>query len=199
MKKFLSLLLAIAMLTALCACGMGAELSRGTVVGDVYQSEYLGLKFEKPSSWVYSTDEEIASAINVAVDTLLDENFAKAMENNPTVYDMMVVDMKTRTNISVGYENLKKTMATNVTIEQYIDALKDQFANVTGMKISFRGEPETAKLGNVEFTRCICDTTAKGVKMTQVYYLRKMDSYMAMVIATIPSGYTVADIEAMFS
>jgi hypothetical protein len=34
--------------------------------------------------------------------------------------------------------------------------------------------------------------------MTQVYYLKKIGGYMASVIVTIPSGYSVADIEAMF-
>ena len=112
---------------------------------------------------------------------------------------MMVVDTKTRTNINVGYENLKKTMSSNITMEQYVDALKDQLANVTGMTVSFRDGLETVKLGNTEFTKCICDTTLNGVNMTQVYYLRKSDGYMAYIIATITSGYTVADIEALFS
>ena len=40
---------------------------------------------------------------------------------------------------------------------------------------------------------------ANGVEMTQVYYLRKVDGYMTFVIVTITSGYTVADIEAMFN
>ena len=60
MKKFLALLLAIVMLSALVSCG-GAELTRGVVEGDVYKNESLGLNFNKPSSWVYSTDEEIAA------------------------------------------------------------------------------------------------------------------------------------------
>ena len=199
MKKFLALLLTIVMLAALVGCSTGAKISRGTVEGDVYQSEYLGLKFTKPSSWVYSTDEEIAAAMNFAAENLLDENFKKALENNPTIYDMMVVDTLTRTNINVGFENLKKTMSSNITVEQYVDALKNQIADVDGMTVSFHDGLETVKLGETEFTKCVCDTTANGVKMTQVYYLRKIDGYMTFVIVTITSGYTVADIEAMFS
>ena len=74
MKKFISLFLAIVMLAMLVGCnnvpsGGGdnkgdtpkAELSRGTIDGDVYTNEYLGFKFTKPESWVYSTDEEIAA------------------------------------------------------------------------------------------------------------------------------------------
>ncbi len=199
MKKFLALLLAIIMVIMLAACNkQNAELSRGTIEGDVYKNESMGFEFIKPASWVYSTDEEIAAAMNLAVDNFFDDNFKEALENNPSIYDMMVVDMTTRTNINVGYENLKKTFATNITEEQYIEALKQQVSNVSGMTFSFSDELETVKLGDSEFTKCVCDTTANGVNMTQVYYLRKIDGYMTFVIVTITSGYTVADIEAMF-
>ena len=60
-------------------------------------------------------------------------------------------------------------------------------------------EIEKVKLGETEFTKLVCDTAVSGMNMTQVYYLRKVDGYMTFVIVTITSGYTVADIEAMFS
>lgn len=199
MKKILALLLTIVMLTMVVSCGKGVELTRGTIEGGVYKNESLGLKFTKPSSWVYSTDEEIAASINVAVDSILGENFKDALENNPTIYDMMVVDTLTRTNISVGFENLKKTLSSNITVEQYVESFKKQIAEVDGMTVSVRDGLETVKLGETEFTKFICDTKANGVEMTQVYYLRKVDGYMTFAIVTITSGYTVADIEAMFS
>ena len=199
MKKFLALLLTVVMLMALIGCSKGAEPTRGTIEGDVYQNEYMGIKFTKPSSWVYSTDEEIATVMNLAADTFLDENLKKALENNPTIYDMMVVDTSTRTNINVGYENLKKTLSSNITVEQYVESFKKQIAEVDGMTVSVRDGLETVKLGETEFTKFICDTKANGVEMTQVYYLRKIDGYMTFMIATITSGYTVADIEAMFN
>lgn len=211
MKKFISLFLAIVMLAMLVGCnnvpsGSGdnkgdtpkAELSRGTIDGDVYTNEYLGFNFTKPESWVYSTDEEIAAALNVAVDTTLGENFKDALENNPSTYDMMVVDTLTRTNINVAYENLTKTFSSNITEKQYVEALKQQLSSVSGMTVTFPDEYETAKLGDGEYTKVVCSANAYGASMTQVYYLRKIDKYMAMVIATVPTGYTVDEIEAMF-
>lgn len=46
--------------------------------------------------------------------------------------------------------------------------------------------------------KCVCSTTANGMTFTQIYYLYNVDGYMVSITATIPSGYTVADIEAMF-
>ncbi len=197
MKKFLALLLAIVMLGALVSCG-GAELTRGVVEGDVYKNESLGLNFNKPSSWVYSTDEEIAESMGAAAD-ILGGDLKEALEKNPTIYDMMVVDSLTRTNINVGFENLSKTLSSNITVEQYVDSLKEQFSKITEMTVTVHDGLETVKLGETEFTKFVCDTKMSGVKMTQVYYLRKIDNYMAFVIVTITRGYTVADIEAMFS
>lgn len=212
MKKFLALTLAVVMALLLVSCASApsnndeqpddskkaAEISRGTIEGDVYTSEYLGLSFTKPESWVYSTDEEIAAAMNLGVEMLLDENLKNALENNPVIYDMMVVDTITRSNINVGFENLSKTFASNITVEQYVEALKAQLANASGLTVTFPESLETVKLGETEFTKLDCSVTTQGVSMKQVYYLKKVDKFMCYIIVTIPSGYTVEQIEAMF-
>lgn len=212
MKKWLCLLLSLVTVLLLVACDPASsngdqknegqkekiEPTRGTVEGDVYKNEYLGFEFTKPESWVYATDEEIADVVDLGAEMIVGENFKEALKNNPSVYDMMVVDTITRTNISIGYENLAKTLSTNATVEQYIDALKSQLAGVSGMTVTFPQTYETAKLGQTEFTKVVCSVTAQGTPMTQVYYVSKTDGYMSFVIVTIPSGYTVAQVEAMF-
>ncbi len=211
MKKSLCLLLSLVMMLLLVSCDLPSfvkelkkedqkkiEPTRGTIEGDVYKNEYLGFEFTKPTSWVYSTDEEIAEVINLSEEMILGDNFKQALISNPTVYDMMVVDSITRTNLNIGYENLSKTLSTNITIEQYVESVKSQLADVSEMTVSFPETYETAKLGEVEFTKVVCSVKAQGVSMTQVYYLRKTDGYMSFVIVTIPRGYTVSQIEGMF-
>ena len=200
MKRFLALALALITLASLIGCNSSPEfkISRGTIDGNVYKNEVLGFEFTKPYSWVYSTDEDIAAAMNFAADNLLDENFKEALENNPSVYDMMVIDSITRANINVAYENLRKTFSSNITEEQYVEALKEQLKDVTTMTVTFPDELETAKLGSTEFKKCVCTTKVSGVTMTQVYYLCNIGGYMASVIVSMPSGYTVAEIEEMF-
>ena len=174
------------------------DISKGSREGNVYKNEFLGFEFTKPDSWVFSTDEEIAAAMNLAVDQILGDNFKEALKKNPAIYDMMVVDSITRTNINVVYENLQLSFSSNITEAQYIDAVKAQLANISGMEVTFSETLEKVNLGKTEFTKCVCETKTNGVSMTQVFYLRNIDGYMACVIVTIASGYTVADIEAMF-
>ncbi len=211
MKKILSVFLALLMVVLLVGCGIEeasnvddvtnpakAKISKGTIEGDVYKNDFLGFSFTKPATWVYSTDEEIAEVMNVAVDQILGENFEKAMENNPATYDMMVVDMMTGTNVNLVYENLKKSFATNITEAQYFELFKQQLENVEGITVSFSDDLKTVTLGETVFTKCVCETTMNGQTMTQIFYVSKNGGYMVIVTATITSGYTADEIEAMF-
>ena len=206
MKKIVTLCLALILGLLLVACNTPSEnvippkpeLSRGTVENGVYQNEFLGVSFNKPELWVYSTEEEIAALMNLVVDNLLNENLKETLENNPVIIDMVVIDPVSRSNLNITYENLAKSLSTNITVEQYIEAFKQQMSGMVGMTVTFTGEPETVKLGNVEFTRLLCNTTTNGVQTNQAIYLRKIDTYMISVSVTVVSGYTIAEIEAMF-
>ena len=198
MKKLLSILLTITILATLVGCGSKTEISRGKIEGDVYTNELLGFEFTKPESWDYSNDKEIADMLNIAADSLLNDNLKDTLEKNPGIYDMMVVDSVTNTNINVMYENLRKTLSKNIGEEKYFELVKKQLAEVTLMTYTFPEELETVNLGDTEFTKCICKATVNGVTMTQIYYLHNLDGYMTSIIVTIPRGYTVSDIEKMF-
>ena len=67
MKKFLAFALALITLTVFVSCSSPkVEIKRGSFDGDIYKNEVLGFEFKKPASWVYSTDEEIAAAMNTS-------------------------------------------------------------------------------------------------------------------------------------
>jgi len=103
--------------------------------------------------------------------------------------------------VSFGYENLARTLSTRITIEEYVEALEEQTKNLSGMTVTFPDEYDTVTIGEKDYTRVICSVTANGIKMQQIYYIVKIDKYMAFAIVTIPNGskYKVSDIEAMFS
>ncbi|MBQ7799836.1 MAG: hypothetical protein IJ370_05030 [Oscillospiraceae bacterium] len=216
MKKILALLVTGLMLLSFAACNSSEtekggssdiksnvteqkkELSHGKIDGDTYKNEYYEFEFTKPASWVYSTDEEIAAAMNMTVDQFGD-NFADAVENGTTVLDMMVVDTVTGTNINVGIENLSKSFASNITEEQYVDAIKRQLSAVETMDIEFSDKTEKVNIGGNDYLRASLTNTVSGITMTQVYYLRNVDGYMCVITVTLVSGYEIADVEAMFS
>ena len=104
MKKLISLLLALCMVFALCACGNVSEqplllattvteekinFKPGVVEGNTYSSEYLGIGCTMPEDWQIFTEDEIAAVMGYTED-LLDENgFDEVFEQGGTICDYM--------------------------------------------------------------------------------------------------------------
>ena len=203
MKKFLVVILAMALALTAVGCQSGISIARGTIEGDVYKNDVLGFEFTKPSDWKYYTDEEIAETINISKDLLNKKDLQKALEANPNVFDMMVADTQTGTNLNIGYEKLPSTFpkTDDGVVESYIDVLKEQLASVSSMKVTFPDEYDKAVLGESEFTKVVCKTVSSGIEMTQVFYLKEIPGHIAFIIVTVPgkySPYSVSHIEKMF-
>lgn len=215
MKKVIALVLVVMMAFSCTGCadfmkgfeaGMkeaaaeaNKEVSRGVINENVYSSEYSGLTFTKPDSWVYSTDEEIADLMGVAIDDMTDASeFSKAVAEMSSIYDMMVVDNYTGNNISIMYENLKISNGSDMTENAYIDALKEQLA-VNNMGYEIQENADTVSLSGNTYQRMTTAISYEGIQMQQYYYVRNINSFMNVVIVTIVDGTPVADIEAMFS
>ena len=86
MKRILAMILLVCFMGAAVGCASktpdnsqteetGKTLSRGTIVDDVYTSEFMGVSFRKPKGWVYSTDEEIAAVMQIGADLLNTDEF----------------------------------------------------------------------------------------------------------------------------
>lgn len=174
------------------------EITRGTIDGNVYSNDYAGLTFTKPDSWVYSTDEEIADAMEVGADVIDAESFAETLGKMATVYDMMVIDMATGTNVSIMYENLTLTNGDAMTAEAYADVLKTQFDALSEMSYTVSAT-ETVSLGGEDWTRMTASVDYSGITMTQAYYLRANGTVMMAVVVTVVGDTELSTVEAMFS
>ncbi len=224
MKKLLSIMLALVLCLSLAACTSGKEeksttdvasvvnsladntsgeeektISRGTLNGNVYSSEFLGIKFTKPDSWIYSSDEQIASVMNVGMDMLDANEFAKKATELASVYDMMAVDSSTGNNISITYENLKMSGSTDISYDDYIANLKNMMGNLSAITSVGFEEASTIDLGSQEFTKLAAHVSYGNVDCDQVYYLKKVGNYMAIIILTVMDGTDETTYEAMFS
>ena len=111
----------------------------------------------------------------------------------------MVSDPTTRNNVSIAYENLAKTGNSSLSTEEYLEVALEQLDSaMTGMTVENAGT-ESVTLSGASYQRTPLNITANGISMTQYLYLRKIDGYMVCMSVTLTTGYTVADIEAMFS
>ena len=212
MKKVVAILLVAVMTLCFASCDtaevidfvvenfLTPNVAPSYIDGDTYINNEMGFYFDKPARWTYYSDEEIAETMNAAVAEYFGE-YAELILSivNPSTYDMMAVDGYSGCNVMVGYENLARTFQFDMTEEEYLLKMKSNLDMVSsGMTVYFPEEFEQVKLGDVEFTRAICDTYASGIHMTQVYYAHKGDGYMGFVIITLRGATTLAEIESCF-
>lgn len=208
MKRMLLMVMMICMLGGLIGCSAGGkdketeaptkEISRGTVDGDVYTSEFIGISFTKPELWVYSTDEEIAAAMQVGAEILDVENFSAEAAKLSSVYDMMAKDLMTGNNINVTFENLKVSGSSNITVEQYIKVFEDLMIEQAAMMNYQFGEAEKCKLGEQDFYRVPAEGNYLSIDFDQYIYIRKEGTYMIVITLSLFDGSDVATYEAMF-
>ena len=210
MKRILAMILLVCFMGAAVGCASktpdnsqteetGKTLSRGTIVDDVYTSEFMGVSFRKPKGWVYSTDEEIAAVMQIGADLLNTDEFLEQAAKMSTVYDMMVKDPLSGNNINIVFENLKMSASSNITEEQYIEVAKKRLIEQAPMLGYKFGQEEKCKLGEQEFYRVPADGEYSGVKFNQRMYVRKEGTYMIVITLTLFDKTDGASIEALFN
>lgn len=160
------------------------EFSMGSWSDNVYSNDFLGLKFKLPNGWKYSSDEEIAEMMNLGVELLNDEQKAAAeVSKLNSAYYMVANDPNTGDNISI----ISEKPAMEVTTEFYINQLKTQLQNVNTINYEI-GETSKETVAGKECDTLTVDASMSGVKMTQRYYIYKVDKYVVCIISTSTSG-----------
>lgn len=160
------------------------EFSMGSWSDNVYSNDFLGLKFKLPNGWKYSSDEEIAEMMNLGAELLNDEQKAAAeVSKLNSAYYMVANDPNTGDNISI----ISEKPAMEVTTEFYINQLKTQLQNVNTINYEI-GETSKETVAGKECDTLTVDASMSGVKMTQRYYIYKVDKYVICIISTSTSG-----------
>lgn len=162
------------------------EFSMGEWKDNTYENKFLGLKFNLPEGWTYSSDEEIAQMMNIGSE-LLNDDQKKAAElaKLTSVYYMVANDPNTGNNVSIMSE--KPLM--DVTTEYYLNQLKTQLTAVESMNYEI-GDTSKEKVSGKEFETLTVTASMSGIEVAQKYYVYKMDEYFVCIIATSTSGET---------
>ena len=229
MKKLFAIFLALITLLSLAACGgndaevdtdadsdnniiteeatvqeeedsTSAAITRGEISGDKYVNEFIGVTFEKPSDWIFLSDDEIQDTLNYGLAVLDDENLektlAEAMEENANAYDMYAMDSNGN-SVIVAYENTILTSGRKLSAETYIETLCNNFDIQSAIDYTVESQ-DTVMLGSSEFVRLIVTDEANGVAFRQAYYAKAIGKYIATFIVTLTT-IDLQGVEAMFS
>lgn len=207
-RKTLALILAILMLAAsLCACGdkgTAKKYERGTVNGNVYHSDFLDLTFTAPSDWTFSTDEEIASSMGVALDMMKDGDKFETSDVSSMVE--FHANGTGGSNVIMTIEKISTLAAAVNTVDDCVKSLKENITKQlegSGMSYTF-GNTTTTEIGEHEYRRleATLETSVAGtvVSIDQVIYVRLVGKYLVSISFTAALGdVEMPQMEAMFS
>lgn len=222
MKKFVAILSAALTVLSLTACegsknpssdettlpaeaenteisiSLADGINPGTTDGNRFVNESTGIKFTKPDSWIFSSDEDIAGMMNIGAAHLDRDIFEKALAEMSTVYDMVAVDPDTSASVTVAYENISFSEKDISTEEKYLESIKEQILS-TSMEFTFEDKIKSERLGSYTYKKLESTNTTSGYSIQQTIYARVIGDYMCtIVISNIAKGQ-LSKIEAMFS
>ena len=159
---------------------------KGVLTETSFESEYLDLRFTAPDGYIMATQEDMDELIDFGGETTyvdgnkLNLDYAKAA----TVYEMMV-------SAPVGYPNVfvlvEKLLLSNMSVDQYLDSLKDQLLNVDSLDYMISDERVSVKVAGENYTQLstvIHYPNMPGLEVIQNYLVRKIDNRVLCFIVT---------------
>ena len=158
-------------------------LDLGTIDGNTYTNETLGLRCELDANWYVYTEAELASLMGVVADSFSDTVIGDAVENSQSVTVFFAMDTTTYGNINI---TVSKNDLSSLSEENFIALMVPQmkplleqsgFENVTCTEAEFEfvGQTHTG----IDITATVQGMT---VYERQVYLMA--DSCMYVVTAT---------------
>jgi hypothetical protein len=197
MKKALAVALSMLFslfLTPACTADE-ADYVKGTLTETRFESEYLNLRFTLPEDYILATEEDMISMMNLGADFIdMDEKILDyAMVT--TVYEMMASSPIGLPNVIVMAEKLTLS---NMTEEQYIEALKNQLSRLKNLTYTVHGELASIKIAGQQYKKLSVKTTINGVAVMQDYSIRKSGNRIIAVITTYTEE-TIADLDKLMS
>lgn len=164
----------------------GNGLTRGTVEGNVYTSEFAGIKFTAPEGWTFAKDDYILSMMNISLDTLGDDLAVnKALLEQAVIYDALCMDQKTGANIIFEYENLAKEVPDpdKYTMDDIIASFDKQLAAITAIKYE-KIKADKVTIAGQEYEKLVYHADYNAISMDQVFYIRREGNLVFCIIAS---------------
>ena len=159
----------------------GTSFKEGKVEGNVYTSEYAGIKFTVPEDVEFMDKQELDEMVQQSIASLQGNDKLQLMAK---VTEAEIFEPDTMTIVDIGFHNIKRLHPDNadMTAEEFIE--EDVVAPVRALDVDIT-EPETVKLGGREFTKVkISEKT--DANTYQNLYASRIDDDFIMFITAFP-------------
>lgn len=178
------------------------EFALGTITGNKYESEFLGLGAELGANWTVYTKEQIMELNNIIVDTMNDEDIKEILSNADVVYDLYAMNMQDGQSVNIVLEPVDKLTALVTTEEQYIsNALSGNIfeSALEGMGYSnIQAEESTATFLSKERKSIRITAEINGVAFYEELVVIKQGNYFAVITVSSLLDDMTADLFSQF-
>ena len=205
-NKILTLILAVALMLSLAACGSDQEGNAvGSPVGELTGTEYLNKRFlircNLPEDWNTATKEERAALIGLALSTTDDEEFDKIMEQAGTWCELYASSADDTARISITVERVGPMSAMSYTPKSFLDGIVDTYVRSlqnSGLTdiVSERGTKKFMD-GEREYLKLSGNSGDNSIFME--YFIFKSSRFYCTITLSSLGTDQLSDIEAMFS
>ena len=131
------------------------EFTMGTVSGNSYRNELLGIAVDFPDNWVVYNEEQLAEINGLVAGAMNDENAAEALENGSVFYNLFASGDEGINSVNIVYEDLgilnsmlmDEELYANLSLDSIVTELEAQgLKDVEGYAetVTFAGAPHAA-------------------------------------------------------
>lgn len=151
---------------------------KGAIDGQVWSSDYLGLKFTAPEGWGYLTDEQMNTLLGQGADNMTADKSQLDNAIASTIYEFMAVKTDKSASVGICAENVPATIKNG---EQFLKELKNTMTSYSKVKYTFKDADEIT-VGDVKLNGVMAEAE-NGI--IQAYYsFVKGDRAVSVIITT---------------
>lgn len=157
----------------------GTAFKKGSIEGNVYTSEYAGIKFTIPEGVEFMDMNELDEMVQ---DTLKAVSGEEKLQLMSKITEAEIFEPDTMTIVDIGFHNMKRLHSDkpDITEEEFIE--QDVVAPVRALDVNIT-EPEKVKLGGREFVKVKISEKNDADTYQNLYASRIDDDFMLFITA----------------
>ena len=165
---------------------------KGTVTEDIWESKWLGLRYQAPENATMLTEKELDEIMALGEEVLFEDFHRLELEyaKIPTVYEMMCMGEDGVTTIILTVEQLP----ISADAETYFTSFKEQLKETSSMTYRVIGDDSLALIGDREFQVLQCLVSYNGIEISQDYYVTIVEDRVVNLVVTYKEETAIDEI-----
>ena len=176
------------------------DLHRGTVEGNTYTSDYLGIRLTADGDWVIADEEQLAELSGMVLDSFTDKDVKAQLEKGGNVMDLYVLNQVDGSSVNVTLQKLGLFNGGMMNEDAYADANLKQLPDVlasSGITVD-KIEKTKVTFAGQERVALTLEGTVQGYPLYETMVLIKVSSYISCITAASYFEDSTPDLLAMF-